>query len=197
MKSIDGPHNIVRLLGLCTEERPYLMIMELLPRGDLKGVLHKARPTEDKASTLTLRNLVKMAADVAEGMAYLGTVHIVHRCVCVCVCVWRERERERGREREREADRQIVILTGTLLSPVTSPVATALWQTTTQSRSATLASRVTCTTATTTAWRAQRPSPSGKAPSPMCAFHLHHVAHAPPFLQMDVYRGPHGWRLFE
>jgi insulin receptor len=44
MKTLDGPHNIVRLLGVCTRERPYLMIMELMENGDLKTVLRDARP---------------------------------------------------------------------------------------------------------------------------------------------------------
>jgi serine/threonine protein kinase len=44
MQSIDGPHNIVRLLAVCTDQLPLYMIMEFAARGDLKGVLKHARP---------------------------------------------------------------------------------------------------------------------------------------------------------
>jgi serine/threonine protein kinase len=44
MQSIDGPHNIVRLLATCTDTQPLYMIMEFASRGDLKGVLKHARP---------------------------------------------------------------------------------------------------------------------------------------------------------
>ena len=44
MQAIDGPHNIVRLLGLVTTEAPFLMIMELMENGDLKSVLRDERP---------------------------------------------------------------------------------------------------------------------------------------------------------
>jgi hypothetical protein len=32
------------LLGVCTEQEPFLMIMELMARGDLKTVLRDSRP---------------------------------------------------------------------------------------------------------------------------------------------------------
>lgn len=44
VRAIDGPHKIVRLLGVCTDQEPFLMIMELMERGDLKTVLRDARP---------------------------------------------------------------------------------------------------------------------------------------------------------
>ncbi len=43
-RAIDGSAHIVRLLGICTTEAPYLMIMELMSRGDLKTVLRDSRP---------------------------------------------------------------------------------------------------------------------------------------------------------
>ena len=44
MQQIDGPHHIVRLLGVCTDKSPMYMIMEFMARGDLKEVLRHARP---------------------------------------------------------------------------------------------------------------------------------------------------------
>ena len=43
-RALDGPFNIVRLLGVCTQEKPYLMIMELMGKGDLKSLLRDTRP---------------------------------------------------------------------------------------------------------------------------------------------------------
>jgi hypothetical protein len=76
MKAIDGPHHVVRLLGLCTKEKPYYMIMELMARGDLKGVLRAGRPTSVHASPFSLMHFGRMAADIAE----------VATCHSVCLC---------------------------------------------------------------------------------------------------------------
>ena len=43
-RALDGPFNIVRLLGVCTQQKPYLMIMELMAKGDLKSLLRDSRP---------------------------------------------------------------------------------------------------------------------------------------------------------
>lgn len=87
MKALDGPHKIVRLLGICTEERPFLMIMELMENGDLKSVLRDSRPTPATVSPLTLRDLARMGADVAEGMGYLASNKIVHRDLAARNCL--------------------------------------------------------------------------------------------------------------
>lgn len=39
----EGGQGVVQLLGLVTQSRPPLMVMELMPRGDLKTVLRAAR----------------------------------------------------------------------------------------------------------------------------------------------------------
>eukprot|EP00052_Salpingoeca_macrocollata_P025034 m.226652 g.226652 ORF g.226652 m.226652 type:complete len:629 (+) comp22362_c1_seq6:89-1975(+) len=79
MKAIDAQHNIVRLIGLCTKKAPCYMIMEYMPRGDLKGVLRSHRPAAGKPSPLSYRQLAKMGVDIAEGMSYLESIKIVHR----------------------------------------------------------------------------------------------------------------------
>eukprot|EP00043_Microstomoeca_roanoka_P006432 m.62656 g.62656 ORF g.62656 m.62656 type:complete len:600 (-) comp13411_c0_seq1:72-1871(-) len=87
MQSIDGPHQIVRLLGVCTKKKPMYMIMEFMSRGDLKEVLRHSRPKKGKASQLSLHQLTKMAADIAEGMAYLASAKIVHRDLAARNCL--------------------------------------------------------------------------------------------------------------
>ena len=67
MQNIDGDHNIVRLVGICTESTPYLMVMELMARGDLKTVLRDSRPKAKAPSTFSLSRLAQIAACVAEG----------------------------------------------------------------------------------------------------------------------------------
>ena len=40
----NRPYKIVRLLGVCTKEKPFYMLMELMAKGDLKTVLRQNRP---------------------------------------------------------------------------------------------------------------------------------------------------------
>nr|BAG55493.1 protein tyrosine kinase [Monosiga ovata] len=86
MKALDAPHNVVRLLGVCTEEEPYLMIMELMERGDLKTLLRENRP-KDGPSPLSYQRLALMGADIAEGMSFLAGAHIVHRDLAARNCL--------------------------------------------------------------------------------------------------------------
>eukprot|EP00048_Salpingoeca_helianthica_P009155 m.131312 g.131312 ORF g.131312 m.131312 type:complete len:769 (-) comp14792_c0_seq8:37-2343(-) len=87
MMAIDGPHHIVRLLGVCTDTPPLLMVMELMARGDLKTVLRDARPKPKQPSSLSQQRLARMGADIAEGMAYLASLNIVHRDLAARNCL--------------------------------------------------------------------------------------------------------------
>jgi abelson tyrosine-protein kinase 1 len=72
MKSLRHP-NLVTLLGVCTKERPLLMVLEYLPGGSLDVWLPKcgkhARPFE----------LLRIVNQAARGMVALGTAGIIHR----------------------------------------------------------------------------------------------------------------------
>ncbi|KAF5275199.1 hypothetical protein FQR65_LT04231 [Abscondita terminalis] len=71
MKTLKHP-NIVEILGVFQEPEVSL-VMEFVQHGSLQSYLKIYR------DSLTTKQLLKYAYDIAEGMAYLGTKHIVHR----------------------------------------------------------------------------------------------------------------------
>eukprot|EP00043_Microstomoeca_roanoka_P014996 m.149566 g.149566 ORF g.149566 m.149566 type:complete len:2815 (+) comp16158_c0_seq2:365-8809(+) len=75
MAILEHP-NIVRLLGVCTLETPFLMVLEFLPGGDLRGFLKKQAKAKSHASPETL---TMACINIAQAMAYLEQNHIVHR----------------------------------------------------------------------------------------------------------------------
>ena len=68
---------IVQLLGVCTRELPFLLVMEYMPKGNLLMYLRGTYGKNLKAMTL-----VYMAQQVASAMEYLESMAIVHRYVC-------------------------------------------------------------------------------------------------------------------
>eukprot|EP00049_Salpingoeca_infusionum_P011470 m.199363 g.199363 ORF g.199363 m.199363 type:complete len:677 (-) comp14939_c0_seq4:264-2294(-) len=87
MQGLDGPHHIVRLLGVVTKSKPMYMIMEFMDHGDLKEVLRHSRPKTKRPATLSFMELTRMAADVAEGMSFLSSCRIVHRDLAARNCL--------------------------------------------------------------------------------------------------------------
>uniref|UniRef100_A0A0D9WXP1 Protein kinase domain-containing protein n=1 Tax=Leersia perrieri TaxID=77586 RepID=A0A0D9WXP1_9ORYZ len=68
-----GHHpNVVRLVAACRERPVYCVITELMPRGTLTAYLREARSLPPEA-------VVRLALDVARGMAYLHSRGVVHR----------------------------------------------------------------------------------------------------------------------
>ncbi|KAI9560161.1 hypothetical protein GHT06_014172 [Daphnia sinensis] len=81
-----GPHpNVVALLGCCTEQEPFLLIMEYVMYGRLLTFLrdHRSHQTYYNYSTdseaLTSRDLTTFAYCVAKGMEYIYSKGVVHR----------------------------------------------------------------------------------------------------------------------
>lgn len=64
--------NIVKLLAVCLESPHYCMVMELMPKGSLRNVLNSR---EDLSWDLRIR----MAEEIAAGMAYLHGKGVIHR----------------------------------------------------------------------------------------------------------------------
>ena len=73
MKQISHP-NLVQLLGVCTRELPFFIVMEFMPKGNLLVYLQSAKGKE-----LQAMSLVFMALQVASAMAYLESNNVIHR----------------------------------------------------------------------------------------------------------------------
>jgi len=65
--------NVVMLVGACTDPKKLSIITEWVPRGALRDVLL------NNHIKLNFNNVLKMAMDVACGMAYLHSRRIIHR----------------------------------------------------------------------------------------------------------------------
>ena len=87
MKAVSKCGSIVQLLAVCTDAAPKYMIMEFMPKGDLKDVLKAARPKASAPAPFGASKLAQMGAEIAEGMSYLGTLSIVHRDLAARNCL--------------------------------------------------------------------------------------------------------------
>ena len=80
--------NIVELIGICLDNDPNFLILELMEGGDLLTYLRNCRPTSARqCSRLSLGDLVDMCLDVAKGCAYLESIHFVHRDIAARNCL--------------------------------------------------------------------------------------------------------------
>ncbi|XP_044256884.1 insulin-like receptor [Tribolium madens] len=92
MKAFDTAH-VVRLLGVVSQGQPTLVIMELMANGDLKTYLRSHRPDAevyDPATAKqppTLKQILQMAIEIADGMAYLSAKKFVHRDLAARNCM--------------------------------------------------------------------------------------------------------------
>ncbi|NXN96122.1 INSR protein, partial [Rhinopomastus cyanomelas] len=83
-------HHVVRLLGVVSKGQPTLVVMELMAHGDLKSYLRSLRPDAEKnpgRPAPTLREMIQMAAEIADGMAYLNAKKFVHRDLAARNCM--------------------------------------------------------------------------------------------------------------
>lgn len=90
MKAFDTAH-VVRLLGVVSQGQPTLVVMELMANGDLKSYLRSHRPdaeTDDvPRQPPTLKRILQMAIEIADGMAYLAAKKFVHRDLAARNCM--------------------------------------------------------------------------------------------------------------
>ncbi|NXO70242.1 INSRR protein, partial [Phainopepla nitens] len=80
----------VRLLGVVSQGQPALVIMELMTRGDLKSYLRSLRPEAENNPGLplpSLKDMIQMAGEIADGMAYLSANKFVHRDLAARNCM--------------------------------------------------------------------------------------------------------------
>uniref|UniRef100_A0A3P9A2V0 Tyrosine-protein kinase receptor n=1 Tax=Esox lucius TaxID=8010 RepID=A0A3P9A2V0_ESOLU len=84
-------HHVVRLMGVVSKGQPTLVVMELMTHGDLKSYLRCLRPDSENNPTgrppPTLREMIQMAAEIADGMAYLNAKKFVHRDLAARNCM--------------------------------------------------------------------------------------------------------------
>uniref|UniRef100_A0A8C5CK38 Tyrosine-protein kinase n=1 Tax=Gadus morhua TaxID=8049 RepID=A0A8C5CK38_GADMO len=80
LKQYEHP-NIVRLIGVCTQQQPIYIIMELVQGGDFLSFVRAA----DRSLPPGL--LVTMVADIASGMDYLENRKCIHRDLAARNCL--------------------------------------------------------------------------------------------------------------
>lgn len=92
MKAFDTIH-VVRLLGVVSQGQPTLVVMELMANGDLKSYLRSHRPDAETYDPIaprqppTLKRILQMAIEIADGMAYLSAKKFVHRDLAARNCM--------------------------------------------------------------------------------------------------------------
>ena len=79
MKQIGRHDNVVSLVGVCTLADPALLVVEYADLGDLKGYLRNKRATATKGAQLDSTDMLRFCVQIANGMAYLASLKIVHR----------------------------------------------------------------------------------------------------------------------
>jgi len=86
MKEFQSYH-VVKLLGYILQSKPNWIVMELMDHMDLKSFLKQHDPNADsrtnnsymKIEPIRLRPVSHMALEIADGMAYLESIHYIHR----------------------------------------------------------------------------------------------------------------------
>ncbi|KAL1489268.1 hypothetical protein ABEB36_014201 [Hypothenemus hampei] len=79
--------HILQLLGVCLDNDPHFIIMELMEGGDLLTYLRNCRGAVNNSPTLGLIELLKMCLDVTKGCRYLEEMHFVHRDLACRNCL--------------------------------------------------------------------------------------------------------------
>lgn len=91
MKQFDTAF-VVRLLGVVSQTQPTFVVMELMTNGDLKTYLRSHRAEYDNGTDPppqppTLRQILQMSAEIADGMSYLAAKKFVHRDLAARNCM--------------------------------------------------------------------------------------------------------------
>ena len=68
--------NVIRLIGVCLTEQPYLIVLEYMPYGDLKSLLRHCKTGE---AAVTVSHQMSFALDISRGFDYLQQKGFVHR----------------------------------------------------------------------------------------------------------------------
>lgn len=88
MKEFHTAYHIVRLLGVVSKELPVYVVMELMDLGDLKTyLLNNTASLCDQHGVPSFATVVKMAIEIADGMAFLEGKKYVHRDLAARNCL--------------------------------------------------------------------------------------------------------------
>ncbi|XP_072018454.1 proto-oncogene tyrosine-protein kinase ROS-like [Amphiura filiformis] len=79
--------NILGLLGVCLDNDPQFIILELMEGGDLLTYLRGARATSATAARLDPTDLTDIVLDVAKGCQYLESIKFIHRDLAARNCL--------------------------------------------------------------------------------------------------------------
>lgn len=88
MKAFSCNH-VVRLIGVVSKGYPTYVVMELMRNGDLKTFLRNHRPDQSNPATHppSVKRILQMAMEIADGMAYLADKKYVHRDLAARNCM--------------------------------------------------------------------------------------------------------------
>uniref|UniRef100_A0A8D8RSL3 non-specific protein-tyrosine kinase n=1 Tax=Cacopsylla melanoneura TaxID=428564 RepID=A0A8D8RSL3_9HEMI len=80
LKQYDHP-NVVKLIGICVQKQPIMIVMELVAGGSLLTFLR------NNAMSLVIKQLLNMCRDAAAGMCYLENKNCIHRDLAARNCL--------------------------------------------------------------------------------------------------------------
>lgn len=86
MKQFDTYH-VVKLMGVVSTTTPVYVVMEFMENGDLKSFLRSLREVHKKEKKTLVDGIYLMAAQIADGMAYLASKKFVHRDLAARNCM--------------------------------------------------------------------------------------------------------------
>jgi serine/threonine protein kinase len=78
MKPLEHEH-VVALLGVCFSSEPAFIVLEYMPKGDLKNFLRNCRPTDEHGHLLGPWLQIEMSRQICSGLSYLHEMNYVHR----------------------------------------------------------------------------------------------------------------------
>lgn len=86
MKQFDTFH-VVKLMGVVSSTTPVYVVMEYMENGDLKDFLRSQREIHQRENKSIVDGIYLMAAQIADGMAYLASRKFIHRDLAARNCM--------------------------------------------------------------------------------------------------------------
>lgn len=92
MKKFTGAPFVIKLYGVVSSGQPTLIVMEYMSQGNLRSYLMSRRPDDPKYNTNgldppTFNEVARMAAEIADGMAFLEAMKFCHMDLAARNCL--------------------------------------------------------------------------------------------------------------